>query len=496
MKESVIIIGSGIAGLASAVRLAVAGHQVSVYEANAYAGGKLTEIQINGFRFDAGPSLFTMPELVTDLFVLAGKNPQDYFDYIRVNTSGHYFYEDGTTFCAYADREKMALELKEKLNIDNPAPFFNYLDKAGKKYGLMAPIFIERSLHRFKNYLNKETLKGIANFFRLNINSSMHEVNTKAFSDKRLVQYFNRFATYNGSSPYKASGILTMIAHLEHNVGTFFPKNGMHQITQSIYQLALELGVVFHFNSPVETIITQTEHNNKKVTGIRVNDKIQTADIVISNADVYNTYHKLLANEPRPDYLLNQKKSSSALIFYWGIDTQFANLDLHNVLFSSNYKMEFTHLTDFKSVYYDPTIYINITSKYKPDDAPVGCENWFVMVNVPNNSNQHWDQIITDVRKNVVTKINRLLHTDIRKHIVCEEVLDPRSIESKTSSHLGALYGNASNNNYAAFLRHANFSKEIKGLYFCGGSVHPGGGIPLCLSSAKIVSDLIQENSL
>ncbi|TAE89639.1 MAG: phytoene desaturase, partial [Bacteroidetes bacterium] len=241
-------------------------------------------------------------------------------------------------------------------------------------------------------------------------------------------------------------------------------------------------------------IVTRQAGKVKQATGIIAQGKEHHANIIVSNADVYTTHHHLLPEETKPERILNQEKSSSALIFYWGINTVFPQLDLHNILFSRDYYTEFEHITNEKFIYYDPTIYINITSKYKPDDAPPGSENWFVMINVPNNSGQNWDQLIIEARKNIIKKINRVLQTDLSKHIVCEEILDPRSIESKTASHLGALYGNASNNNYAAFMRHANFSKHIKGLYFCGGSVHPGGGIPLCLNSAKIVSRLVQEN--
>jgi phytoene dehydrogenase-like protein len=210
--------------------------------------------------------------------------------------------------------------------------------------------------------------------------------------------------------------------------------------------------------------------------------------------DIYPTYKKLLPKVKHPEKILVQEKSSSALIFYWGINKQFAELDLHNILFTENYQAEFEYIFNKKTIYADPTIYINITSKYKPDDASAGCENWFLMINTPNNQGQNWDELIAEARKNIVSKLNRLLKTDIEKYIVTENILDPRSIESKTSSHLGALYGNASNNRYAAFLRHKNFSSNIKGLYFCGGSVHPGGGIPLCLNSAKIAAGLIKDD--
>lgn len=488
--KKTIIIGSGIAGLASAVRLAVAEHQVQVFEANAYPGGKLTEITANGYRFDAGPSLFTLPHLVTELFELAGRNPRNYFQYTKPEKACNYFYEDGTQFTAYHNREKFAEELKTKLGISDVTPVFKQLDRAAFRYRITTPIFIEYSLHRLKNYTNIQTVKGVLSTMKLNLFSTMNSENVKELKDKRLVQYFNRFATYNGSSPYMAPALLNMIPHLEHNIGSFFPTKGMHDITQSIYKLAVELGVKFHFGQKVDEIVT---HRNK-VKCIRTGETVHEADIVISNADIHPTYRKLLPKHQHPEKILAQEKSSSALIFYWGINKTFPELDLHNILFSANYETEFDCIFNQKNIYKDPTVYINITSKYKPDDAPAGCENWFVMINVPNNSGQNWDILIAEARKNIVAKINRLLHTDIEPLIATESILDPRSIEARTSSFAGALYGNASNNRYAAFLRHKNFSSDIKGLYFCGGSVHPGGGIPLCLNSAKIVARLIKED--
>ena len=487
----IVIIGSGIAGLASAVRLQAMGFKVTVLEANAYFGGKLTEFTQQGFRFDAGPSLFTLPQLVLELYDIAKQNKNS-FEYLQLEKACNYFYEDGTRFTAYHQPEKMANELNQKLGITNPKPFFQYLKNAEFRYKTTTPIFIESSLHKVKNFLNLATLKGILSIPKLNLFNSMNHENEQIFADKRLVQYFNRFATYNGSNPYQSPALLNMIPHLESSIGTFFPKNGMHQISQSIYQLALGLGVKFEFNKKATEIVL-TE-NNKQVKGVKVGEQFYEADIVLSNMDIYPTYKKLLPQVKHPEKILVQEKSSSALIFYWGINKQFAELDLHNILFTENYQAEFDCIFSKKTIYADPTIYINITSKYKPDDAPAGCENWFLMINTPNNQGQNWDELFAEARKNIVSKLNRLLKTDIEKYIVTENILDPRSIESKTSSHLGALYGNASNNRYAAFLRHKNFSSDVKGLYFCGGSVHPGGGIPLCLNSAKIAAGLIKDD--
>jgi phytoene dehydrogenase-like protein len=207
--------------------------------------------------------------------------------------------------------------------------------------------------------------------------------------------------------------------------------------------------------------------------------------------DIYPTYKKLLPNRKHPEKVLKQERSSSALIFYWGIAGTFPELDLHNIFFSDNYKNEFSAIFEDKKISDDPTIYINITSKDVSGDAPEGHENWFVMINAPGNYGQDWDSFKEQARKIIVEKLNRILEIDVESLIKAEHVLDPVGIEENTSSYRGALYGAASNSQFAAFLRHPNFTKTIKNLFFCGGSVHPGGGIPLCLLSAKIVGDLV-----
>ena len=207
--------------------------------------------------------------------------------------------------------------------------------------------------------------------------------------------------------------------------------------------------------------------------------------------DIFSTYKKLLKDQKHPEKTLRQERSSSAIIFYWGIKRKFAELDLHNILFSDNYRKEFDHIFEHKNLFEDPTVYINITSKELLSDAPSGGENWFVMINAPGDFGQNWDSLVAQARKNIIDKVNRLMGINIEPLIEAEDILTPPLIEKRTGSYRGSLYGAASNSKFAAFLRHPNFSSKIKGLYCCGGSVHPGGGIPLCLLSAKITSDLI-----
>lgn len=488
MNKNAIIIGSGIAGLAAAIRLRVKGYEVNVFESNPSPGGKLTEFHIKGYRFDFGPSLFTLPEQVEELFRLAGKDPAKHFEYIKLPITCHYFWEDGKQVRAYADTDKFAEEVETQLG--EPADHVRRnLSKSAFIYNSLAPLFMHRSMHSMSTWLNAKALKLSFKLGKLGIFSTMNSANAKQFTQPKVVQLFNRYATYNGSNPYQTPATLNIIPHLEFNIGAFFPKKGMYDITDSLYQLALEMGIKFHFTAKVDKILIE----NNKALGIQSKGIDYHADIVINNMDMVNAYNTILKHQKQPKFLLNQPKSSSALIFYWGIKQNFEELDLHNILFSEDYKTEFDHIFNKQSIFNDPTVYINITSVYKPDDAPEGCMNWFTMINVPNNQGQDWDKLIAQARKNIIAKINRTLHTDIEPLIEAEKIVDPRTIESKSSSANGALYGNSSNNKYAAFLRHANYSSNIRNLYFCGGSVHPGGGIPLCLLSAKIMTEMIGD---
>jgi phytoene desaturase len=429
-----------------------------------------------------------MPHFVTELFGLFGLDSDNYFEYYRKQTLCNYFWEDGKCFSAEANQANFTKNAAKTFNID-PKALTNYLERSKLKYDLTAPLFLEKSLHKIGTYLNKETIKAIVQTYKMDIETNLNALNEKNFDEPHLVQLFNRYATYNGSSPYQTPGIMSMIPHLEMYFGTFFPKGGMHNITMSLYKLAVSQGIKFHFGQKVTEVLVK----NKTAIGVKTETKTFIADKVVSNMDIFSTYKKLLRDQKHPEFTLKQERSSSAVIFYWGIKRTFENLDLHNILFSADYKTEFEHLFEHKTLFSDPTVYINITSKEEKTDAPEGCENWFVMINAPGDYGQNWPDLVAEARKNIIKKVNRLLKVDIEPLITVEEILTPPLIESKTSSYRGALYGAASNSKFAAFLRHPNFTSKIKNLYFCGGSVHPGGGIPLCLLSAKITADLIQN---
>ena len=483
------IVGSGIGGIALAIRMACLGEKVTVFEANSYPGGKLCQLNLGDFRYDAGPSLFTLPHLVDELFTLAGKNPRDYFNYQKLPEICKYFWTDGTRLSTHADPRKTAADMAEILG-ENENIIVEFLQGLQEKYEIISELFLENSLHDIKTWTSKKALKGYLNIPKLGLFNTMHKANVAKFKNPKTVQLFDRYATYNGSDPYQTPETLSIIPHLEYNIGAFFPEGGMISITNSLVQLAKDLGVIFHFDQKVTSI--QTENNH--ATGISTEKGDFLFDNVATNMDIRPTYEKLLPQEKAPKKLLNQDKSSSGIIFYWGMNREFADLGNHNIFFSDQYQEEFKAIFKDQNLSDDPTVYLHISSKNELADAPKGCENWFLLINAPANEGQNWDSLIKKTRALVIEKISTCMGVNIEKHIIVEDILDPRSIEKRTSSSGGALYGNASNNKFAAFLRHPNYRSAIKNLYWVGGSVHPGGGIPLCLSSAKIAAKQFQEN--
>lgn len=506
MAKKAVIIGAGVAGMASAIRLKVQGFSdVTVYEQAPSAGGKLREFKLGGYRFDAGPSLFTLPAKVEALFKLAKVPMEPYFRYRKLNEVCRYFFFKPETidyFIAPAEPEALALAMEAKFG--EPAQNVRkYLKTSAFRYKVAGPLFLENSLHEIDTWLSKNALSAYPKMAKLALFNTLNQENEKSFKTPEARQYFNRFATYNGSDPYQTPGLMSMIPHLEQEIGAYLPNGGMIAITEALYQLGLDLGVKYVFNTSVEKI----NYSKGKVTGVSIvtntdkqakSSKEVLADVVVCNMDVTPAYRKLLPDLPAPEKILTQPRSSSALIFYWGVKKIFPQLGLHNILFTKNYPAEFKAIFEQKALYHDPTIYINITSKYEQADAPEGCENWFVMINAPQNDGQDWNALIADIRERIQLKIEEALGLQVgalAQLIECEEILDPRSIESRTSSYLGSLYGTSSNNRMSAFWRHPNRAFKVKNLYFAGGSVHPGGGIPLALSSAEIVAKLIEKDN-
>lgn len=487
MQMKVGIIGSGIGALASAIELRKLGLTVTVFEANAVIGGKIVEQHIDGYRFDMGPSVFTEPKLLQDL--LQSLDPQQNFLYRELEESCRYFFNDGQQVRLPVRKEAVAHTLHTEFGED-PTLALKYLSKMEANYKAIYPVFIQISLHRFKQLFKKPLFKALSRLSKYGLQQTMHAQNKKHFKHSKTIQIFDRLATYNGSSPYLAPAMLNIISQLEFNEGPAMPVGGMVQITRRAQQLAAQHGVAFHTNERVLEIT----HENNIVKGLRTSKGNYAFDLVVSNMDIHYTYEQLLPTVKAPRFLLKQEKSSSAVVFYWGINRSFEQLGVHNIFFAADYQAEFKAIFETKTLHPDPTVYIHISSKVEEADAPAGKENWFVMVNAPINVGQDWDKEIQLLRQRILAKLSKALALDIEPLIEAEQINEPRLIDARYSGKQGSIYGNASNNAFSAFLRHPNFSKQIKGLYFAGVTVHPGGGIPLAINSAKIVARCVQED--
>ncbi len=470
--KHIAVVGAGVAGLAVSARLAAKGYRVTVFEQNDFIGGKCSTINMGDFKFDRGPSLFTKPEYLNEVFESCGERMEDFFEFALYPKHCKYSWSDGTML--EGKSEDFASNIKKVFGVELDI----FLARNSDKFRNTEEIFLNRSLHRLKSYLFRGIAKSLLYMPRLNVFQNLHQYHEKNLKSPKLVQLFDRFATYNGSNPYQASAVLSLISSLEIDDGVYFPTKGMGSITNSLYNLGIEKGVEYRFSEKVEKI----NLGNSKVQSIDTQKGKYVFDDLVWSNDVKFCYDLLGEAKPK----LQNNLSSSGGVFYWGLAKEYPQVDLHNIIFSNNYREEFNKLfgNDFSN---DLTVYIHKASSVVEGMAPKGKEGWFVMVNLPPRLIS--DDEINKIRGFVQSRISKYLGEDISKQIICEEKMFPQDIERITGAFAGALYGQNSNFWHSSLTRHSNFHKSLKNLKFCGGTVHPGGGVPLSLKSAKIVAD-------
>lgn len=481
MKNRIAIVGGGIGGLSAGIYLSKQNISIDLYEKNNYLGGKANQIISDDFRFDTGPSIITLPYVIEDLFHFVNENIDQYFHLIRLDIICKYFYEDGSIINSYNNLEKLVNEISNN-SCDSKESVTKYLGYVKNLYGAVADSFLfnEYSILRMVKKTNLKSLFLIMKSILL----SMNNINSKYFKDFRILQMFNRYATYAGSTPYKIPAVFNTIQNVEYNIGTYFIREGIYKLIESIETIALNNQVKIIKESEIKEIVIK----RNKAIGLIYNDKFLEYDKIIINVDK-NTSKKLIGDITKIE---EKELSSSAIIFYWAVKGESDILNSHNILFSIDYKKEFDEIFKKKIIPFDPTIYIFISSKINKKDAPIGFENWHVMINTPpllKNNNINLDE----VKKVIINKISRILKIDIENRIVNEAVCTPEDLEESTGSYGGSIYGNTVFGPKSLFTRNKNKDTKIENLFYCGGSVHPGGGIPLVILSGKITANLINK---
>ena len=490
-RAAAIVVGAGIGGLAAAALLAKAGRRVTVVEQAAATGGKAASRQLGGYRFDTGPSLFTLPGTFREFFARLGKRLEDYLEPVPLAPLCAYEFADGTRLDSYSDRRRFAAEL-ERAGVARAAELDAYLDRSAQMWDLAGELFLARSLHEPGTYASRRGLRAVLNAGRLAPFTRLHDANARAFADPRAVQLFDRYATYNGSSPFRTPATMRIIPHVEYAFGGYALRGGIVALPRALERAARELGVEFRLGVRAERIVTA----GGRCRGVEAGGEFLAGDIVVSNADVLSTYRRLLDQPEAPEArrYARLEPSSSGLVFLWGVARRFPRLRVHNIFFSGDYRAEFAAMFDRHDLPEEPTVYLNITSKVEPGDAPAEGENWFVLLNAPRDAGQDWGAAAARARATVRTRLSRALGCDVGALIEEEQVITPADIARDTGSTHGSLYGIASHSPMAAFWRHPNRSRRIGGLYFAGGSAHPGGGMPLALRSGMLAAELADRH--
>lgn len=475
-------------GLSAALVLSHNGYDVTVFERNLHPGGKAGNLELGSYRFDTGPSLLTMPFVIDRLFDSVGERREEHLEFVRLDPITRYFFPDGTVLDASADPERFSAEVQEKLDV--PADRVRaYLRRCSEIYSLAGDLFLFEDLGR--SLLSLKALWGVLNSWRLDLFKTMHQVNYSKLKEKRLVQLFDRYATYNGSDPYRISGIFNMIQHVEYDLGSYAVKGGIFAIPKALHRLSEEKGANFRFGEEVERILVERGRARGVITG----SKHERFDIVLSNSDVAHTYGKLLedGSSKTARRYARMEPSVSGAVFYIGIQKAFDDLLVNNIFFSSDYEREFKDIFERRRCPEDPTVYVNITSKVDPEDAPPGCENWFVLVNAPWDSGQDWRSEMERTRSSVIQRVGKALGCELAKEVEVVGTLHPSGIQKRYLTNKGSIYGVSSNDRNAAFLRQGSRAGGYEHLYFAGGSAHPGGGIPLVISSGMIAARSIMR---
>jgi len=483
-NKSVAIIGGGLGGLALAVRLAKKGYAVTLCEKNDRPGGKMNYFEKNGFRFDTGPSLVTLLDVFRETFSELGSSLEDHIKPTRIDPLAHYVYADGTEFDYTSDLPK-TISLIERLEPKDVEGFFKFMRLGAKLYNLSRSTFFVHSPYEFPPEIDIGVLK----HFPIRYGWGNYAKTVEAhFRSPHLQQLYNRYPTYVGSSPYLTPATLIVIPFIEFAYGGWYFKGGLYTLIKALTQLAEQNGVTILTNTTVKEIL----HTNKKVRGLKLNDgTIITSNIVVMNGDAECINYLLRENTSSLDI---KERSLSGIVFLVGISKTMPQLHHHSIYFSDSYEHEFEQL--FKSFQFpdDPTVYVNVASRTDRSIVPNEGETLYIMANAPASDSIEWNAEQTErAWQAILRRLRRSNFPEFEPFILFREVFTPVDMKEKYLMPGGAIYGRNSHGWKNTFLRPPNKDLRYKGLYYVGGSSHPGGGTPMVLLSAKITSRLIEK---
>lgn len=480
----VAVIGGGVAGLSAAIHAAARGALVDLYEAGPEPGGKLGRLEMEGFAFDTGPSLFTLPWVFERLFREAGTTMAAELPLVRVDPICRYRWPDGTTW-DFASDLRATLDGLRRFAPTQVAPFVDFLAAAGRRYEWGGPAFLDAPSDGWVN-LTRRIMAVAPPSGALSITpfGTVDRVARHHFSDPRLVQFVGRYATYVGGVPGRTPSPFAMMPYVEAALGAFSPRGGMYSIVQALHRVGSRLGVRYHFRQRV----TELQREGGRVVAVRAGNERREVDAAIAACGWQEAHERLLPDLPNR----KEPRSLSGVAWCVGLGRPIPELLHHNVFFSRDYPAEFVDLERADPTWSDPSVYVCVVNRSDPDLAPPGCENLFILLNAPIDEGQDWaplvDRAWARVRERLQVNGVTWRPGDERVRVA----ISPRDLAERTGALGGAIYGEAATSFRTALQRRPNRHPLIPNLGFAGGGVHPGGGVPLAALSGRLaVNELI-----
>ena len=496
------VVGGGLGGLAAACTLAARGYSVVLFEKSPWLGGKAAVLSEPGYRFDMGPTILTIPDVLRRVFTEAGRRLEDYLDLVHLNPQWRCFFTDGSALDLAADVETMAATL-DAYTPGSGAGYREFQALSNRLHRISDEHFFWRSIGGIGDMIDLKagfSPKILGDVLSMRMGRSVAGTVRKFVPDDRVAQMLDHFTQYVGSSPYGSPAVLCGIAHMQSSNGVWYPMGGTRAVPEALVKLATELGVELRPGVGVRRIVTNKAGDT--VLGVETDaDERVVLDAVVSNADSVRTHRELVFGAaPRAVRRFENRRgyepACSGVVLYLGLKKAYDHLLHHDFVFSRNPEEEFDAIYHKGEPASDPTCYLCAPARTEPGVAPPGGEALYVLVHTPYLRSHHdWTRMLPEYRRIILNKLKTTGQMpDIEDRIVYESVLTPKDIHDRYRVLNGAIYGLASHGKWFGAFKPANRSPDLKGLYFAGGAAHPGPGMPMVLMSGWIAADTLDQD--
>ncbi|MHC4832912.1 MAG: phytoene desaturase family protein [Planctomycetota bacterium] len=491
-RPRAIVVGGGLAGLAAAVELDTCGAEVVLVEKNRHLGGKMNVFEEDGYAFDMGPTILTIPSVVRGIIERSGRKPEDVIDLVRLDPQWRCHYEDGVVVDLREDVDTMARAMDAQFpGSDAGAGWRSFVEYSRRMYRLSEKVFFYKDLGGIGDLVRTPPTREpglLADVLAMRIHSTMAATLHKHLREPHLAQLAEHFLQYVGSSPFLAPAILSLIAAAQVDEGCWYSMGGTREVAGSLARILEEQGVETHTGVGVRRILTEGD----RVRGVELEDgRTIEGDLVVSNCDVQRTYRDLLGGDrgraEQRRIASKYEPACSGVVLYLGLDRQYDHLAHHNFMFSTDSRREFDDLYRKGVPAEDPTLYLCVPSRTDPGQAPEGCEALYILVHTPyQRPGQRWDGpggLLESYREVILAKLRRNGMPDLDEHIRVERSLTPSGIDRMYNAEGGAIYGLASHGRLHGGFKPRNRSRVHSNLYLAGGSANPGPGTPMVMMS-------------